>query len=505
MFLQKTDPTTIFSLIVIGGVTAVCYTVFYRLYLHPLAKFPGPWYSRVSSIPLALLSIEVRIFNPFLFGVHIKLIFAGESAIRIKPDTIFLPKPSALREIYWDPKCNEKAGMYSHGGFGPPSLFTTLSSVEHKPLRKALGAAPWSIGSLKVDWEPRIDDQIQLFISKMTEQAKANAAVVLCDKLEQFAADIMTTFTFNEPWGFVENSRDERGLLASFRRDLDFIGWSQRFTFFRDYVMKLPGLAGLLIPKPEIHSGMGYLIKEAEQAREGTFAGIVSEKPDFLQHCLDARMDGHPLSRQQKQNHVTLLIQAGADSTGTLLGSTMRFLTVTPGALDKARKELSAAESSNLLSALVKYEETRTHLPFIAASIKETIRLNPPFPNWFARIVQPEGKTIDGIYIPGGVDITSNAYTVQRDRDLYAPDPDSFRPERWLVEGKEAEYDAATYAFGMGPRVCLGKDFAIMETFKLIPEIIRRFDIEVLNPGKWVVVGGISYNRDFVVKLRARD
>jgi hypothetical protein len=77
-------------------------------------------------------------------GLHIKLILTGESAIRIKPDTIFLPKPSALREIYWDPKCNEKSSVYGHGGFGPPNLFTTRSSADHKPLRKALGAAPVS-------------------------------------------------------------------------------------------------------------------------------------------------------------------------------------------------------------------------------------------------------------------------------------------------------------------------------------------------------------------------
>jgi hypothetical protein len=97
----------------------------------------------------------------------------------------------------------------------------------------------------------------------------------------------MTTFTFNEPWGFVKNGRDERGILTSFRRDLDFIGWSQRFSFFRDHVMRLPGLARLLTPQPDSHSGIGYLIKQAgiqvNDREKSISQGLYPENPDFLQ------------------------------------------------------------------------------------------------------------------------------------------------------------------------------------------------------------------------------
>jgi hypothetical protein len=47
-----------------------------------------------------------------------------------------------LKEIYRDPKCNQKSGLYGTGVLGPPHLFTTLDGEEHKALRKTLGGAP---------------------------------------------------------------------------------------------------------------------------------------------------------------------------------------------------------------------------------------------------------------------------------------------------------------------------------------------------------------------------
>lgn len=174
----------------------------------------------------------------------------------------------------------------------------------------------------------------------------------------------------------------------------------------------------------------------------------------------------------QKCAHVTLLIQAGADTTGTALGSIVRFLIMNPPALARARAEIQAADEGGFLSTPVQYEETRQHLPFFVACIKEGLRLNPPATNLFARIAPTAGKVIDGHFIPGGTEITSHAYTVQRDKAFYGDDAEEFKPERWLVSQKRSfELDAAQFTFGVGARICIGKDIATMEMYKLLPEV----------------------------------
>jgi cytochrome P450 len=189
--------------------------------------------------------------------------------------------------------------------------------------------------------------------------------------------------------------------------------------------------------------------------------------------CIDARFsNGSSLTPSQKRAHVTLLIQAGADTTATALGSTLRYLVTNPEAFIRARDEIDAADKAGLLSTPIQYDETRQHLPFFVASIKEGIRLNPPAPNLFPRIVPKGGKVIDGHYIPGGMEITGHAYTQQRDKMLYGDDAEEFRPGRWMESEKRTlELEAAQFTFGMGPRVCLGKDVAMLELHKLLPEV----------------------------------
>ncbi|TGO41587.1 hypothetical protein BHYA_0019g00160 [Botrytis hyacinthi] len=464
---------------------------------------------------------------------------SGDAPIRVAPEMLLFPRPSALKEICWDRSLDEKSTFYGTGLFGPPNLFTSLSSVDHTPLRKALGAGPWAIGELRKDWEKSMDDQVLLFTKVMTEKANAGETVDLCDKVAQFSAEIMTVFSFNQPWGFVKDSRDERGLLHSWREGLDFIGFSARFTFFRKHILNLPGVASWALPKPSIQRGMGHLIHEADQAitqREYEISqGIYPEKPDFLQQvssierctesrsCLDARINGEPLTPLQKRSHVTLLIQAGADTTGTALGAIIRFLTTTPGCYSKALAQIREAEAKNLLSTPIQDEEVRAHLAYLIGAVKEGMHLNPSVSNWLPRVVPPGGKMIDGFFVPGGTDITCQAMVVQRDPILFGPDPDAFRPERWM-EGKDVELKHGMFLFGVGPRGCLGKEIALMENYKLISEVsdliplafgdiqswkiervldkvVRRFDIEVLKQGIYASAGGVSHNEGFIVKM----
>jgi cytochrome P450 len=178
------------------------------------------------------------------------------------------------------------------------------------------------------------------------------------------------------------------------------------------------------------------------------------------------------LSAEQKRAHATLLIQAGADTTGTSLGSTLRFVATNPVSKSKAVEEIQRADAEGKLSNPILHEETVNHLPYTLACIKEALRLHPPASNLFARVSGKQGQLIDGHYVPSGVEVTSNAYVVQRDPELYAPDPQAFRPERWLGDKDKAqELETMSFVFGIGARICLGKDIALMELYKLIPEV----------------------------------
>lgn len=348
----------------------------------------------------------------------------------------------------------------------------------------------------------------------MTDLSLRNDEIVLCDKVAQFAADVMALLCFGQPWGFISHSRDERNILQSFRDGLVIFGFIGRWKGFRETVLHSP-LGKYILPQPTDEKGMGFLVGQAdklvsERERQITEEGFTQDKPDFMQLALEARVDGdRPLTDIEKRAHVTVLMMAGADTTGTALGSTLNYLLTHPRCLEKARREIEQAQKKGLLSKpVIQYEETRQHLPYTIACIKEGgLRLRPPATNLFGRIAGPGGARIGNVQVPEGAEMTSNAYVVQRDPELFGPDPEVFRPERWLESDEKtvAQMDAAMFVFGMGPRVCLGKDIALFELYKLVPEIVRRFDMELIREGRYVVAGGVAYNKDLVVRLGVRN
>ncbi|KAG9196590.1 endo-1,4-beta-xylanase [Alternaria panax] len=69
------------------------------------------------------------------------------------------------------------------------------------------------------------------------------------------------------------------------------------------------------------------------------------------------------------------------------------------------------------------------------------------------------------------MDVTSHAYTVQRDKDFYGQDAEDFKPIMWMQgEKRNFELEAVQFTFGVGARACLGKDVAKLEIYKVLPE-----------------------------------
>jgi hypothetical protein len=200
---------------------------------------------------------------------------------------ILFPRPSALKEIYWEPKLNTKSGLYGTGALGPPHLFTTLEGEQHKQLRRALSNAPWTIGQLKNTWESRFDVQINLFMAKMDEHAIAQRLVCISDKVAEFAADIMSMISFTEAFGCVSKQRDEKAILSNWRKGLSFFGFVGRFRFFRECIVKLPIVGLWFLPSRSNDSGMGWLMCEADRQvsrrEEQNAEKVLEGVPDFMQ------------------------------------------------------------------------------------------------------------------------------------------------------------------------------------------------------------------------------
>ncbi|KAF6821825.1 cytochrome p450 [Colletotrichum plurivorum] len=312
----------------------------------------------------------------------------------------------------------------------------------------------WSIGAMKRNWESRFDAHVQLFIRHMMELAERNELVRIAEKSIEVAADIMTMIAFSEPWGFIADKTDQRQILRTWRKGIFSLSFVTHYRWLRDRVSRA-WWGAYFLPKPGDKIGLGYVM---------------------------ARIDGKPLTDDHKLAHVVLLISAGSDTVATTIGCVLRYLMKYLSVLSRVRSEIDTAERTSRLTTPIQYEEVRENLPFFMACV-----------------------------IPEGTEMTSIPYIVHQNPTVYAPDPEAYRPERWLegvVGGNTKEFisemEAANFGFGMGPRVCLGKDIAMMEIYKLVIELVRRFDFEMLDEGRFVVVGGIGLNEDLVAKLHVR-
>lgn len=106
--------------------------------------------------------------------------------------------------------------------------------------------------------------------------------------------------------------------------------------------------------------------------------------------------------------------------------------------------------------------------------IQEALRLYPPAA--FVSREALEDTKIGNITVPKNVCIWTLIPTLHRDPDIWGPDVNKFNPERF-VDGvsKACKYPQAYVPFGLGPRLCLGRNFALVQLKIVISLIVSRY------------------------------
>ena len=120
---------------------------------------------------------------------------------------------------------------------------------------------------------------------------------------------------------------------------------------------------------------------------------------------------------------------------------------------------------ANGLKSGITYHQTQS-LPYLVAVCKEAMRLLPSIVFQLLRHVPAEGMYVGKDYIPGGSEVGISPMAQNRDQDIWGPDADDFRPERWLESEERTRFlDSYNMTFGgNGPRMCVGKNIALVSS-----------------------------------------
>jgi cytochrome P450 len=160
-----------------------------------------------------------------------------------------------------------------------------------------------------------------------------------------------------------------------------------------------------------------------------------------------------------------------------------------PWIRDKLFVELHNATRKGQLSAYIGYDKALRELPYFQACLTEAMRLQPAVGLSMSRVVASPQARVDEHTSTFGTKVAVNAWVVHRDQDVFGQDAAYFRPERWIDDGKHKDWKSHKkymtdnlLFFGKGLYQCTGRWLALLELKKLLPQLLRNYRFELVNP-----------------------
>lgn len=220
------------------------------------------------------------------------------------------------------------------------------------------------------------------------------------------------------------------------------------------------------------------------------------------------------MSDEELMGQMTTLIIAGHETTATQNTWALWLLAMHPEVQDRLRKELQDAVAKEHAEMDDLPEEERavyekqplrdvTALPYLEKVVKESVRMLPAVPSTVRVALKDDvvplsksypradGKgTFNSVVIPKGHELFIPLNVIQLSKDLWGEDAQDFNPDRWdnlpssVINAKMPP--GHTFAFLSGPRSCIGKQLAILETQVILAHMLLNYKFEVVP--EWTLV-----------------
>ncbi|RAR15793.1 pisatin demethylase [Stemphylium lycopersici] len=415
--------------------------IIYARYLHPLAKYPGPF---VASITRFWYIVDVARGSSEKTQRHLHELYGRSHGkiVRIAPNEVVISDPEAIKAIYSAHSRFTKVTSDLTDFYLPfratwaryPDAFTNLDERQHAERRRIVN--PLYSMSNVVQLEENIDKCLHVLIERFSERAAKGNVVDISEWAQWYAFDVIGQLFFSCMFGFLESAYDFGGYIHALDLLIPFIAVScVSPTYLRPLVL----ISGAMVPRVfKALKALKHIEKSSEACVTERHNLIINGKAEECEDMLQGFFNIMREKGQQKDFGMTEVKMeaygafiAGSDTTAAAITAILYHLMRTPSAYANLTAEIDEADQAGLLSASIQYHEA-VGLPYLMACCKEAMRLFPSVGMTLPRQVPQGGCVIAGEWFPEGARVGVNAAIVQRDRGIFGEDADEFMPERWF-------------------------------------------------------------------------
>lgn len=177
------------------------------------------------------------------------------------------------------------------------------------------------------------------------------------------------------------------------------------------------------------------------------------------------------LSMQEVKSDIAIFFVAGHETSAISVASTMWYLARYPEIQERVYNEILSVVGSNEEPTF----DTQKGLEYLSQVIYEANRLNPPV-RILARRIVTQDTELGGIKLKKGSRVAVSIESLHHlEREW--PNPDEFNPDRFQTDVRR--HPSSWQPFGGGPRVCLGKQFSLIEQRVVLVKILQKFRLAI--------------------------
>ncbi|KAI5778513.1 cytochrome P450 [Geopyxis carbonaria] len=487
----------------------VSYTIYwtgviiYRLYFHPLSRFPGP---RIAAATM-WYEIWFDVIKDGKLGFQLPRLHAKYGpVVRISPHELHIKDVTFYEQVYKQNTRFTKDPRFYESNNVPLSSITMTNVHENRQRRMLLN--PYFSKRTIESLSPRLNKTISKFSTRLDEFAVAGNPLNLQKAFHCFTVDFITEYAFGKCANMLEDPEFESAYVRAIQASAKTQWTAKHFPWTRKLAMAVPFLfrhldRGLADLRDLCESVVKELIEAKKSGKNSTLDA--QHSPTVFDSLLDPPDGSLAPEYKSLVAESMILVVAGTETTAMALCFATYYILTHPSVKKRLLEELATVpvekDGNMALNVIDK-------LPYLSAVIKETLRLANIVPTKLSRVTPREGAYLESanIMIPPGAIVSMNHYVLHQNEKIFVA-PRNFIPERWLGEDGKA-LDKYLVSFSKGSRACLGINLAYAELYVVLAKLFSKYNMEVWKTTEddmaWSDNGVVHTKGELNVKLELR-